>query len=103
VLLRLEQHLLDPPAVLILDVGAFAESAAHVADALGETVPHSLEVRQREQARTALRGRGDAELEALARPRRREQPTKLGLQPCDLIQKRLPRRPLVGSGPRPDD
>jgi hypothetical protein len=91
--LRLEHHLLDQPAVLLLDVGAVAERAACVGDPVGQVVAELLELAQRQQARTAAGG--DGELEALARPGGAEELRQLVLEASDLTQQRPPGGALV--------
>src|SRR5215207_5712778 len=96
--LRLEQHLLDQAAVLILDVGPLAECTAGGGDALGEVVAQLLELAQREDARSAPGAH--AELEALARPGRTEETRELLLQPSQLVEQRPSSGPLVREGAR---
>src|SRR5207248_2204292 len=65
VALRLEQHLLDPAAVELLDVGAVAEHPAVVLEPIGQLVAQLLELYQRQHARPAARG----DLPVESRPR----------------------------------
>ena len=84
--LRLEHHLLDQPAVLLLHVSAVGQSPAGVRGALREIVAQLLELGQREQSRTTPAGY--IPVEVLARPGGAEQPRELRLQPGDLVEER---------------
>jgi hypothetical protein len=84
VALGLEQHLLDPAALLVLEVGALGERAAAVGDALHELVAELLELPQREDAGASARAH--APVEALARVGRAEQRAELGLEARDLVE-----------------
>jgi hypothetical protein len=100
VLLGLEQHLLDPAAVLLLDVGAVPERLAGVVEALCEVVSELLELREGEQARSAARAHPP--VEARAREGRAEEGRELRFEAGDLLEQRAPGRALVGARARQD-
>jgi hypothetical protein len=83
--LRLERHLLDQPAVSLLDIRAVAERAPRGRDALGELVAQLLQLREPEQARSAATRAGGHRDDALARPGGAEELPKLRLEAADLV------------------
>jgi hypothetical protein len=79
---RIDGHLLDQLAVLLLDVGDVVEAALDVLEAGGQGVANALELVHREESRPAHSG--NTEVDALARKRRAEQPGERELHRGDL-------------------
>src|SRR5919198_549828 len=98
VMLRLEQHLLDQAAVLLLHVGSVGEHSAGLLHPGRQVVAQFLELDQAEHPGPAPRAH--VPLEALARPGGAEELCQLLLEPRDLVQQGAPGRTLVGNGPR---
>jgi len=92
-------HLLDQLAVLLLDVGAAAELAARLGEAVGERVSDLLEILHPEDARAPHR-RLDAPLDPGAREGRAEEARQLCFELCDLAAQVGARAALVGLGDR---
>jgi len=95
VTLGLEQHRLDPNAVLLLDLAAFRRFPAAVSDASHEVISEQLELFEREQARPGS-GCAGADLRRAAGPGGGEQARQLGLEALDLDTQRAARRTFVG-------
>src|SRR5688572_16383604 len=93
VLLGLEHHLLDQPAVLLLDPRAVGQRPAHVVEPLGEIVAERLQLAEGEHPRPAS-GR-HAPVEASARVRGADQRGQVRLEPAALLEQVAPGRPLV--------
>ena len=88
-----EQHLLDPPAVLLLDARTVRVITAYLRDAAHELVAQLRELAEREQ-----RGSGPGTRRGrrrCARPAGGEQPRQLGLQALDLGTERTSRGAFV--------
>jgi hypothetical protein len=107
VLLRLEEHFLDQPAVALLGLGPLAERPARGLQALGQLVAHLLELREREHARASGRGIAAGKVEPVSRPARAEQGPELRFQLGDLVEKRAAGGAFVDAGggardPRPE-
>src|SRR5438067_1237731 len=95
VLLRLEQHLLDQAAVLLLHERPVRQLAAVHLEPLRQLVAHTLELAEAEYPRAAARGH--LPVETRARVGAAEEARQLGLELRDLAQQGTARRALVDS------
>jgi hypothetical protein len=103
VLFGLEQHLLDPASVLLLDSSTSRERVASFVHRAVELIAQRFELGEVEQAWAAAVMGSDGGKRFVARPRRAEQFAELGLEPGDLPKQGAAGGTLVRGGPGKED
>lgn len=93
------EHVLEQLAVAGLELTALFQGHTHLADPLGQRVPHPLELLKTGDARLAEAG-ADAGVERKPRERRGADTGELVLKPADLPPQLRPGKALVAPNPK---